>query len=165
VPFFCLVLIEIKSNKKIFGRSTRFPRTYDQLEETKVKKLLLAGMIAFAVPAYADQHVTLPDTMLGTWCPIETGSTEDNSIFHYERTNDPSNCSDPALHVRKEGYTGFWDECVFDKIEPEGSAYLVHMRCEAQSEGGGGGIGIFWTLNVEYKIVDGRLVVTMIPET
>ena len=53
-------------------------------------------MIAFAAPAYADQHAVLPDIMMGTWCPIETGSTDNNSIFHYERTNDRSNCSDPV---------------------------------------------------------------------
>jgi hypothetical protein len=130
-----------------------------------VRKLLLAGMVAFAAPAYADQNAVLPDIMMGTWCPIETGTADDSTIFHYERTDDPGNCSDPALHMRKEGYTEFWDECAFDKIEQEGSAYLVHMRCEAQSEGGGGGIGIFWTLNIEYKIVDRLLVATIIPET
>jgi hypothetical protein len=60
--------------------------------------------------------------------------------------------------MRQDGFSEFWDECAFEKIEQEGSAYLIHMSCEDQET------RVHFTLNEEYKIVDGRLVVTLIPE-
>jgi hypothetical protein len=36
-----------------------------------MKVTVLAGiLLLLAAPAYADQHLTLPDTMLGTWCVL-----------------------------------------------------------------------------------------------
>ena len=60
-----------------------------------------------------------------------------------------------------------WDECVFNKIKQEAQdTYLVHTRCEAQSEGEKRGIGKFWEENLQYQIVDGyKLVVTTKPHT
>jgi hypothetical protein len=51
-------------------------RTYDRLEETKVKKLLLAGMIAFTTPANA-APTELPAEMMGYWEPIHDGKPID----------------------------------------------------------------------------------------
>ena len=132
-----------------------------------MKKLLLAGMmLAFAAPAYATQPVTLPDTIIGSWCLLSYDGN--NAPAFYGRINNPENqeCLTETLPINKDGYREVWDICLFDKIEQEGSAtYLVHARCEAQFEGGGGGTGKFWIENLEYQIIDGQLVVTTIPET
>jgi hypothetical protein len=101
-----------------------------------VKWLLLAVMMLASIAPASATQVTLPDIITGEWCV-----NEDTHPVSYTRSED---CPSYRLVIRKDGYSEMWDECVFDKIEQETHvSYLVHARCEAQAEGGGGGTGHF----------------------
>jgi hypothetical protein len=104
--------------------------TYDQLEETKVKKLLLAGMLAFAAPAYAaedmskecDVHTcyqTLPDAMVGNW-----------SMGDEEGIMDRAGPDSGDFEVKKDHYYAVDTACKILHVErlTKGS-YIVQASC------------------------------------
>ena len=129
-----------------------------------MKKLLLGVMMFVCVPAYADQHITLPDTVIGEWCPTEIG-IDDNIGTVYERVLNPP-CSDALLYIQQDGYSELLEDCIYDKIEQENTnAFLVHTHCEEKAEGDHTSVIKVYTQNLEYKIIDGRLVVIVVPET
>jgi hypothetical protein len=103
--------------------------------------------------------------MTGSWCHV--GEEEENSpdkASYYGRRAD---CTDYSMILRQDGYEEIWDDCKSDKIEKTSSdTYLVHARCEAQSEGDDRhGIGVFWNENLEFEIIEeGLLKITPVSE-
>ena len=118
---------------------------------------------ALLIATSAAHATTLPDTIVGKkWC-LDEDTFPDPLTYHQVKSWE--DCHDAILVIQPTGDEYIWDKCIYDKIEQIASdVYHVHARCEAQAEGGSGGIGIFWCQNLEYKIVDGHLIVTQLPE-
>jgi len=94
----------------------------------------------------------LPEAILGDWCSKE-GSFDTQVI--YTRGID---CEDPVgnITIQKDGYKEPWSDCKFDKIaQSTPSVYLVHVRCEALSEGDGTPNGHIYSENLEIRM-DGQ---------
>jgi hypothetical protein len=110
-------------------------------------------------------EVQLPKEMMGYWCQIES----DNQISRYTKADGPEECErklSDTLQVRPYGWDEVWDHCPFTKVEKEpNGAYLIYSYCEMLAEGDGHGIGQYFSEHFEYRMEDGQLVVTQIPET
>ena len=111
----------------------------------------------FALP-----KVPLPAEMLGSWCLDESASRNDN-VSYYNRGED---CVYNApLHIRPDGWSEMWDNCPFTKVEKEpNGGYLIYSYCEILAEGDGHGIGKYFSEHSEYRLEDGLLVITKVPE-
>jgi hypothetical protein len=114
-------------------------------------KAVLAGVAALSLLAAAGTaHATaLPDAFVGEWCRV---TSEDTVPQFYDnvKAEQMEECEEGTIEIRKDSYSQVWDKCTFEKIEQtEPGVYLIRARCQAQSEGGSGGIGVFWTVNSE----------------
>jgi hypothetical protein len=140
---------------------------------------LTAALLAFSTSVHADWNTRfklpdapLPKEMLGTWCLDETADnerlqkTQEYNTTYYTRRDECLNLEVPLI-VRPDGYDEVWDNCPFTKVEKEpNGGYLIYSYCEFLSEGGGHGMGEYFSKHMEYRIAEnGQLVVTQIPET
>jgi hypothetical protein len=87
-----------------------------------MKTFLLAGMIAFAAPAYA---VELPDAMMGSW-----------TMGDEEGIMDRAGKDTGDFLVEKEHYYAVDTACDILHIEKIGNSYIVQANCHFDDSGG-----------------------------
>jgi hypothetical protein len=139
-----------------------------------MKKFFLASVALLAICGQGHANwdtrfklpaVQLPAEMIGLWCMED--SENPHKVARYNRIEDEEKCTggNPPLHVRPDGWEEMWDNCPFTTIEKSPGGYTIYSRCEMLAEGDGHGIGQYFTVHMEYRLEDGQLVVTELPET
>ena len=123
-----------------------------------MKKILLASVAALSVLSASAVHATvkLPDTITGDWCILE-GDNE--RMVFYRAPKDRDTCLyHIVVAIDQEGVddgtsTG---RCTFERIEQtRPNAFMVYTRCPVVN-----------TLRPNtWEIIDGKLVMSVIPES
>ena len=98
-----------------------------------MRRMLLAGMIAFAAPAYAEDvskdgdvhtcYQSLPDAMLGSW----TMGDEEGIMERADKDHGD-------FLVEKDKYYTVDDVCTILHIEKLGNSYMVQARCDYEGD-------------------------------
>jgi hypothetical protein len=123
-----------------------------------MNKILMTAVAVIALTATAHAMNTLPQSMMGTWC-TDRDLTYSNHNAYYRIERRP--CEDVGPTIRPHGYSFLFDECIFQRVTPDGTGgYWAITHCEAYSEGGSHRpIGRGWTSREHYKLNrDGYLV-------
>jgi hypothetical protein len=149
-------------------------------QSVRGKTFILAGVAALSVLTASAAHagwntrfalpsVPLPKEMLGNWCNNEEENfriqkkTGDDATYYTKR--DECLERETPLIVRPDGWNEVWDNCPFTNVTEEtNGAYLIYSQCEILAEGDGHGLGRYFTVNMEYQIINGQLVVRSVPE-
>jgi hypothetical protein len=132
-----------------------------------MRKVLLAGVAALSVLSASAAHAaTLPDTITGTWCFLESFDLSPGQAIFNTHTRTFEDCPHvdgrgtlDGIIINQGGIEAEDSSCTFEKIEQiRPNSFLIYHRCtpDENSDTPGG--------PETYEIIDGKLIITRLSE-